>query len=55
MPNLSKRLALLELEVTSGRSEHTDFSRGEYADALLQKINQEQICIVLVNWQNWLT
>ena len=37
---LSKRLALLELKLLqAGRS--TDFLRGEYADALLQRMNQE--------------
>ncbi|MCS5960172.1 DUF1992 domain-containing protein [Klebsiella pneumoniae subsp. pneumoniae] len=37
---LSKRLALLELKLRQA-GPNTDFLRGEYADALLQKINQE--------------
>ena len=37
---LSKRLALLELKLRQAGL-NTDFLRGEYADALLQKINQE--------------
>ena len=37
---LSKRLALLELKLRqAGLS--TDFLRGEYAEALLQRMNQE--------------
>lgn len=37
---LSKRLALLELKLRQAGL-NTDFLRGEYADALLHKINQE--------------
>ena len=40
MPRVSRRLALLELKLRQAGL-NTDFLRGEYADALLQKINQE--------------
>ena len=50
---LSRRLALLELKLRQAGL-NTDFLRGEYADRLQNKIDEEKVCTVLVNSQSWL-
>ena len=50
---LSRRLALLELKLRQAGL-NTDFLRGEYADRLQNKIDEESVCTVLVNSQSWL-
>ena len=51
---LSRRLTLIELKLRqAGMS--TDFLRGEYCERLMQRIEEEELCTVLVNLQSSLT